>query len=332
VSSSYDIIIVGAGLAAATYCAVLKKTHKILVLDIRNHIGGNCYDYVDQGTFIHQYGPHIFHSPNPCIVSFLSLYTNWKPADFYLDAEIERDGQTLVTPFPYRKTSSLSLSTGQVVDLYFRGYSEKMWGIEWDNLPNFIRNRVPKDSPEYYPNQFVGFPANGYTHMMENMFDGVEIRLKAGTEDWKRISAKTVIYTGRPDFIDSIPELHLDFRSLKIDFTKDTSNQQAVRNFCHLKVPYVRKTWYSRLLGGNSNLCSTEVPYLASYDDPTPYYPMQFLNNPERFGRLQKAIRGRYPNLILSGRLGTYKYLDMYQVVGQSLAFVKSHFNAISLL
>ncbi len=328
-SIEYDILMVGCGLAAATYCAILKQSHKILVMDIRSHVGGNCYDYPDNGSFIHKYGPHIFHSPSPMIVDFLSKYTEWTPTNFQFEAEIDYNGLR-ITPFPYTKNNAQiigkELTPEEIISLYFEGYSQKMWGHPWAELPHTITGRVPKilDKPEYFPGQFVGFPKNGYTRMIENMLDGVEVRLNVGPYDWKQIRAKKVIYMGRPDRLHS--KLQLDFRSLDMQFIRDTSKSEAIRNFCHLKVPHTRKIWHGKLTGGNSDICSIETPKQASFDDLTPFYPMQFAGNPERFNCIQEEIKSTFPNLLLAGRLGTYKYLDMYQVVGQSLSFAKTHF------
>lgn len=329
----YDILIVGCGLTSATFCASLKHKYKILVIDTRNHIGGNCYDKYDCGSFIHMYGPHNFNSPNKSIVDFLSKYTEWDVRNFKFDAEIEYNNQLIVTPFPYSKLNNKILgkdiTEDEIIDLYFKGYSQKMWGYEWKDLPNIIRNRVPKyteDKPNYYPGKFVGFPKNGYTHMFENMFDGVDIKLNVDPNEWRYISAKTVIYTGRPDLIIPEENIHLGFRTLDIIFEKSEEKSEAIRNFCHTRVPYTRKVWYKKLTGGNSNLCSIEVPKMASYTDINPFYPMQFNGNVEKYQKIRDIVKIKYPNLIMAGRLGSYMYLDMWKAVAQSLAIVKSKF------
>lgn len=336
----YDLLIVGGGISAATLCACLKQTMRICVLDTRRHIGGNCYDYRSHGTYVHQYGPHIFHSSSRYVVEFLSKYTEWIPYHHSVAAEVEDNDVLKLVPFPYCKLSSQilgrSLDEAEVLDMFFREYSLKMWGLEWDALPQVIKGRVPKDTrdyPMYYPNQFVAMPKLGYSRMIENMFDGVELVLGTGAEEWTQILARRVIYCGRPDRI-SVPsqrisygELHdleLDFRSLEITFRPEKwPHQAAIINFCTSLRKHTRKTSYAKLTGGDSECVSYELPVAATVDDLAPYYPIPLDRNIRRYAKLRDLVLADYPNLRFCGRLGTYKYLDMYQAVGQALALAK---------
>jgi UDP-galactopyranose mutase len=339
----YDIVIIGAGISAATVCASLHPSLSICVLESRPSIGGNCYDQYADGSFIHKYGPHIFHSTSLDVVSFLSRFTTWAPITFRVEAEIEHDGRLLQVPFPYsRETATVlgrDLTSDEVIKCFFRGYSRKMWGIGWDELPPVIKGRVPKDtsgSSDYFPGQFVAMPKHGYTRMIENMFDGVDIHLGCGPNDWVDIPARTIIFCGRPDLIKIPGEdvtfgehygLSLPHRSLDINFADEPwETAAACKNFCSLQRPYTRKTSYTQLTGGHSKIVSTETPKQATADDLTPYYPIPLPENIERHQRLLVEIRKYYPQMIFCGRLATYKYLDMYQAVGQALAIVKRHF------
>jgi len=336
----YDLLIVGAGITAAALAATLKDRLKICVIDSRRHIGGNCYDFMSQGTLVHQFGPHIFHCPSPRIVAFLSNYTQWIPYRHTVTAEICDRGELRYVPFPYcRQTETVlgrQLSSPEVLDYFFRGYSRKMWGMEWEDLPNSVRGRIPSeltDTPLYYRDQFVALPRDGYTHMMGSMFDGVEIILGAEPQTWTGISAKQIVYTGRPDLlplpgttltIGETEQLQLGFRTLDISFASEQWRFETIcLHACTAAQPWTRKTAFGRMTGGESSIVSTETPRQAEHSDLTPYYPIELPANQQRLAALLPKIHAHYPNLHLLGRLGTYRYLDMYQAVGQALALAE---------
>src|SRR5262249_11485023 len=142
------------------------------------------------------------------IVSFLERFTQWTPYTHKVTAEISLGQEFRYVPFPYcKKTAEClgrQLSREEIIDAFYRGYSQKMWGKPWEALPQSIQARVPKDTadePSYYRDQFVALPRHGYTRMLENMLDGVELLLAAPPNEWTKISARTTVYTGRPDLI-----------------------------------------------------------------------------------------------------------------------------------
>jgi UDP-galactopyranose mutase len=142
----YDLLIVGAGLTAATLAARLKHRKRIVVIDCRLHLGGNCFDFKSEGSFVHRYGPHIFHSPDPRITTFLAQFTQWIPYTHSVTAEVKFGDKLQYVPFPFcRQTAdalSRNLDSEEIIDVFFRGYSEKMWGVPWESLPKSIRRRV----------------------------------------------------------------------------------------------------------------------------------------------------------------------------------------------
>lgn len=338
----YDLLIVGAGITAATIVSLLKKTHKICIIDTRLYFGGNCSDYEDNGSFIHLHGPHIYHSTSKAVTDHLSKYTKWKDYNYAVEAEIEHDGKIVTAPFPYSRLTAKSLgrelTQDEVIDRFFKGYSTKMWGMDWDKLPTVIKNRVPKDTaeqPNYFPGQFVGMPDKGFSHMIANMMDGVTIRLGVPTDEWVRIPARKVIFTGRPDLIKVPGEnatfgevygLNLAYRTLQIDFRTvgDWPYRAPVLNCCHTKIAYSRITNYAKLTGGNSNITSFETPKAIVPDEVSPYYPLPTPEQHVIWQNLTSTIRQHYPSILFAGRLGSHKYLDMFQAVGQGLALVKA--------
>lgn len=329
----YDVVIVGSGLTAATICA-LRKDKKILVVDVRHHIGGNCYDYKSGDTYFHKYGPHLFHSPNNEVVELLKKYTNFLPYRHRVTAELE-NGQRV--PFPYSKETEAiigKLSPNEVIDIFFKPYSYKMWGKSWEQLPKQITERVPKNTNEasdYFKDQFTGLPEAGYTHMMENMFYGRDIILGVSPNFWREVEAKTIIYCGRPDHIIMKNGLKaggminwLKYRNIDFEIRSEQWDAQTpVVNFCHLKTPYTRKSSFSSIYNGHSDLVMYEKPSEAFACDVTPFYPIPCDHNVETQLGLKKIIQIEYPNLIFAGRLGTSSYIDMWQCVLMGMDIAK---------
>jgi len=340
--SDCDILIVGAGISAATICAALKHKYKIRVVDTRAHLGGNCHDYGCGSGRVHMYGPHIFHTPNKEILEFLSKYTSFIDYEHSVEAEVLHKGKLVRTPFPYSKQSELPLdgvlSETEIIDTYFRGYSAKMWGMSWEDLPSTIKGRVPKDTidkPVYFPGQYVGFPTYGYARMFQNMFDGVHVALNASETQWTEIEAKKIIYCGRPDrILDKNTGLRLGnkglwlgFRSLDINvqFAKTWDVNAPVLNICHTARPETRITHYGKLHQvEDCRAISIETPYSPSVSEISPYYPVPTEANINNYKECVAQATKLYPNMLFLGRLGTYKYLDMHQAVGQALALANS--------
>jgi UDP-galactopyranose mutase len=368
----YDLLIVGAGLTAATLAAVLKRQMRICVVDWRTHLGGNCFDEHVAGSRVHRYGPHIFHCSDERIVKFLSQFTEWMAYEHRVVAEIEDErpktkderaaGETPAlryVPFPYCgatvRALGRQLSAEEVVEIFFRGYSRKMWGMDWGELPASVRGRVPRELsavPRYYRDSFVALPRWGYTRMMENMLDGVEVILGVGPEEWVEIPAREVVYTGRADLIP-VPggtatlaeraRLELDYRTVDIVFGEEHWPHEAVCvHSCTMERAWTRKTNYAVMTGGGKDerqktkdecaggggeppkggtpnaVVSTETPRAARAEELTPFYPVEVAENRRKYEALAGLIRLAYPHVHLAGRLGTYRYLDMHQAVAQA--------------
>lgn len=347
----YDILVVGAGISAATLCERLKRKYKICVLDVRDHLGGNCYDYSSNGARIHAYGPHIFHCPlaSRDVLDFIQPLAKqgWEEYTHSVEAEINDGGKLIRTPFPYSKETDKilgkSLTPEEVIALYFDGYSQKMWGMSFKDLPSTIQGRVPKDTldkPLYFPDQFVGFPKGGYTPMLENMFDGCDIILKADAKQWTTMKARKIVYCGRPDLIPMVDKPFalgsqitygagkdfdagwLEYKTLNIRFSQvDTWDAKAaVLNYCHHDTRVTRVTHYGQLHKNDSNIISTETPVgTALVSDLNPFYPFQSQKNLARIDRLRQAAKAMYPNIVLLGRLAQFKYIDMFQAIGAGM-------------
>ena len=331
----YDFVIAGAGISAATFAALMKKDYRICVVDVRPHIGGNCYDYKadSEGTYVHMYGPHYFHTANMEIVNFLSGFTEWRPYEHKVTAEIKLNDEFLRVPFPYSqetaKVIGRELSEEEVINLFFKSYSQKMWGKPFDDLPAFVKGRVPKDTKEnsnYFPGQFVGLPTKGYTHMMENMFDGVDFVLSADPNCWLNIPAKRRIYCGRPDRLDPLLKgVDLEWRNLRFKHKiEDWDSENQVINFCHENRQATRATSQGMVNGTNNRIVTYEYPY-EDKGELVPFYPVNTEENKNKMKKIKSHIAEQFPNVDLLGRLGTYTYIDMHQAVGQAMNLAKKY-------
>lgn len=328
-STDYDFVIAGAGISAAAFAASLKHLYRICIVDTRSHIGGNCYDYKadSKGTRVHMYGPHYFHTSNMDIVNFLSNFTEWREYEHSVSGEIEWEGQIKRVPFPYSletaKVIGRELTEEEVIEKFFKGYSEKMWGVSWDQLSSLIKNRVPKNTNEksvYFPNQFSALPTKGYTHMIENMIDGCDVLLSANEETWKEIPAKHYVYCGRPDYLVGMYTNPLDWRNIEFEHKiEDWDSEKQVVNFCHKHTSYTRKTSQGLINGTDSKIVTYETPTGTRGIDYAPFYPVLDRKNQEKITIIKDKIQREYPKLTLLGRLGVYKYLDMHQAVGLAL-------------
>ena len=183
------INIIGCGLSGITAACLLKNIHHITVFDTRNHIGGNCYDSNVAGTLVHNYGPHIFHTNNDQVYDLLSRHTEWT------SFRLQPKGNTYLglISLPYSKRTikelGIELTQDEIVRYIFKDYSEKQWGVPFNEIPQTITNRIPKtidcDDPTWFEGEkYQCIPKNGYTKMFEEMLVGVDVKLSCKPDDW----------------------------------------------------------------------------------------------------------------------------------------------------
>lgn len=354
----YDYLIVGAGFAGSVMAERLASQldRRVLLIDRRNHVGGNAYDCRDgAGVMIHQYGPHIFHTNAQRVVNYLSQFTDWRSYEHRVLAAV--DGKQVPIPINLTTLNSLYglkmnsaeaaqflaarastdldiVSSRDVVisqvglELYqkfFEGYTRKQWGIDASQLDKAVTSRVPTrtDSDDrYFQDKFQCMPSLGYTHMFERMIDHPNIDFFPET-DYADIKGSTkythVIYTGPIDEYFSHCFGKLPYRSLRFEHsTLDTSRYQktAVVNYPSLDVPHTRITEYKHLTGQVHPKTSITHEYPTSEGDP--YYPIPTPENAVLY-RQYEDLAERTHGITFTGRLGTYRYYNMDQVVAQSL-------------
>lgn len=357
----FDYLIVGAGFAGSVLAERLanKAGKKVLIIDKRNHIGGNAYDHYDKdGILVHKYGPHIFHTNSKEVFDYLGQFTPWRPYEHRVLASV--DGQLVPIPInlnTINKLYGLNLCSDQVEEFFisraekkdrvvtsedvvvskvgrelyekfFRGYTRKQWNLDPSELDASVTARVPtrtnKDD-RYFTDTYQAMPLHGYTHMFEKMLTHPNIKIMLNT-DYKEIMDvipyKEMIFTGPIDSYFNYCYGKLPYRSL--DFKFETHEQEFVQQTGTINYPneqaYTRITEFKYLTGQRH--AKTSVVYEFPKDEGDPYYPIPRPENAAIYKKYQ-LLAATLTNVTFVGRLGTYKYYNMDQVVAQSLTVFK---------
>lgn len=355
----FDWLIVGAGFAGSVLAERLAncRNERVLLIDRRPHIGGNAYDrYNEDGILIHEYGPHIFHTNSAQVFEYLGAFTEWRDYSHRVLARV--DGQLL--PIPINRTTinrlyGLSLSSDgeteawlasqvesmkeirtseDVVlskvgrDLYekfFRGYTLKQWGLEPSELDKCVTARVPTRTncdDRYFTDEFQAMPKHGFTRMFARMLGhpNIRIMLQADYRDISKVVPhRRLIYTGQIDEFFDFRYGRLPYRSLHFEHvTLDTERHQpvAVVNYPQTE-RFTRVTEYKHVTGQHHP--KTAITYEYPSDCGDPYYPVPRPENRRLYKRYED-LAAAMPGVWFAGRLATYRYYNMDQVVGQALA------------
>ncbi|MBB6575456.1 UDP-galactopyranose mutase [Xanthomonas arboricola] len=359
----FDYLIIGAGFAGSVLAERLAAGlgKRVLVVDRRPHIGGNAYDFHDDaGVLIHRYGPHIFHTNAQRIVDYLSNFTQWRPYEHRVLAQAgEQQVPIPINMTTLNRLYSLQLTSEEdaaaflasraepVADIqtsedvvinqvgrelyetFFQGYTRKQWGLDPSQLDKSVTSRVPtrtNDDDRYFTDTFQQMPLHGYTRMFERMLDHPNIKVMLNT-DYRDIRDELdydqLVYSGPVDEYFDYCYGKLPYRSLKFEHsTVDQEHFQSVAtvNYPAEDVAYTRITEYKHLTGQQHSKTSLTHEYPSAEGDP--YYPIPRAENAELYRRYER-LAAETPNVTFLGRLGTYKYYNMDQVVGQALALFK---------
>ncbi|MEJ7587971.1 MAG: UDP-galactopyranose mutase [Ferruginibacter sp.] len=357
----FDYLIVGAGFAGSVIAERLASqlNKKVLIIDKRDHIAGNAFDFYDKdGILVHKYGPHIFHTNSEDVFNYLGKFTSWRPYEHEVLTNVE--GKLVPIPinlntinqlydldlnsdqleafFEERaeKKSRIKTSEDVVVskvgrDLYekfFRGYTRKMWNLDPSELDASVTARVPtrtdKDN-RYFTDTYQAMPAHGYTQMFSKMLSHPNIKIMLNT-DYKEIMDmipyKELIFTGPIDEYFNYCYGKLPYRSL--DFKFETLDQANFQSKGTINFPnehaYTRITEFKFLTGQEHN--KTSIVYEFPKDGGDPYYPIPRPENGELYKKYL-CLADSMANTYFTGRLATYKYYNMDQVVAQSLTLFK---------
>ena len=353
-----DYLIVGAGFAGSVLAERLAAHagKRVLLIDRRDHIGGNAYDCLNaDGILVHRYGPHIFHTKSEEVFAYLSRFTKWRPYEhrvrtsvrgmllpmpINLDTinrlyDINLDADQLERFFAARAEAAVPCRTSEdvvvsrvgreIYELFFRGYTRKHWGLDPSELDSSVTARIPirtNRDDRYFDDPYQAMPLHGYTRMFENMLDHPNIAISLGVAFQDLGSARfgpNVIFTGPIDEYFDFRFGKLPYRSLRFEhrtIAVDQFQPVAVVNYPNER-PYTRITEYKHLTGQSHQ--KTSVTYEYSQADGDPYYPIPRKENAALYARYKSAAEA-CDNVRFVGRLATYKYYNMDQVVAQSLA------------
>jgi len=352
----YDYLIVGCGLFGATFANKAKEDgKKSLIIDSRNHIGGNCYTENLEGINIHKYGPHIFHTNNEEIWSYVNKFSkfnhyvnrpkvNYKnkifsfPINLFTlyqlwgvstpkEAEQKINDSKININNPSNLEEWILSQVGEEIYYTFiHGYTKKQWGKDPKELPSLIIKRLPirfNFDDNYFFDRFQGIPIGGYTQMISNMLEGIDIILDENyfnkREYWNS-KAKKIIFTGKIDEYYNYKYGELEYRSLRFEtekvFVKDYQGN-AIINYTEYNIPYTRVIEHKHFEFGSQEYTYVTKEYPQGWDrKKTPYYPINDEKN--------NYIYNKYKNIkdesvIFGGRLAEYKYYDMHQIIASAI-------------
>src|SRR5687768_3583815 len=352
----FDYLIVGAGFAGSVLAERLAagSDKKVLLCDRRPHIGGNAYDhYNEAGILVHKYGPHIFHTNSREVFEYLSRFTEWRPYQHRVRASV--DGQIVPIPINLDTINTLyglSLTSFEVEEFFkkvaepvervktsedvvvskvgrelyekfFRNYTRKQWGLDPSELDASVTSRVPTRTnrdDRYFTDTYQAIPLHGYTRMFEAMLAHTNIKVMLNTDYRDVVDMlpwKHMIYTGPIDAFFNYQYGKLPYRSL--EFRHETLPQEQFQAVGTVNYPndygYTRITEFKHITGQAHP--KTSVVYEYPRADGDPYYPVPRPENAQLY-RKYEALADATENVTFVGRLATYKYYNMDQVVGQA--------------
>ena len=361
----YDFLIVGAGLFAATCAHELnKRGYKVLVVEKRNNIAGNIYTEEIEGIQVHKYGPHIFHTSNKVVWDYLNQFIKFNdyinmPIAYYkgkyynmpfnmntfhqvfgvntpeearerIESEIK---EANIKEPKNLEEKAISMVGKTIYEMLVKGYTQKQWGRPCNELPPFIISRLPvryEYNNNYFNDIYQGIPIGGFTKMVANMLNGIEVRLGVDyleNKDELDQLADQIIYTGEIDKYFNYCYGALEWRSLR--FEEEVLDQPdyqgvAVVNYTEYEIPYTRiaeHKYFDTTQKSNKTVITKEYSKTWSVGDEA-YYPINDQKNGELYAKYKELAEGN-PKVHFGGRLGTYSYYNMDVVVEKALQLVE---------
>lgn len=363
---NYDYLIVGAGLFGAVFARQAMDSGKTcLVVERRDHIGGNVYTEEVEGVTVHRYGAHIFHTSSREVWDYVNRYADF---NHFINTPLANyEGKLYNLPFNMHtfyqmwgvttpaeakaiiaaqreeiadtptnlEEQAISLVGRDIYEKLVRGYTEKQWGRSCTDLPPFIIKRLPVRftfDNNYFNDPYQGIPKEGYTALVERLLEGAEVRLGVdylADRDALNALADAVVYTGPIDAYYDYCYGALEYRSLRFESeTLDTDNYQgvAVVNYNERQIPYTRIIEHKHFAFGKGDKTVITREYPADWaPGAEPYYPVNDETNQALYRRYRELAQGE-KRVIFGGRLGRYQYYNMDQVVASALAITKELF------
>ena len=354
----YDFLIVGSGFfgSICTY-ELNKKGHKVCVIDKRDHIGGNCYTSNRDNINVHDYGPHIFHTSNEKVWSWINQFTTFN--NFTLRPVANYKGEIYSLPFnmwtfskiynithPHQlieklkkyqnndpknlEDCAISLVGKKCYKKLIKGYTEKQWRKSAKELPKEIIERLPVRltyDNNYFNDKYQGIPIGGYTQIFEKLLDGVDVKLNTDFFKDELPKYKKLIYTGPIDKYFNYQFGPLEYKTVEFEHMRlDLNNHQgaAIMNYTEKKVPKTRTIEHKHFENSNSDVTwvTDEFPVEYNSEINDPYYPVNDKTNNKIYEQY-KNLSINEKNVYFGGRLAEYKYYDMDKVILSALNFVE---------
>lgn len=364
----YDYLIVGAGLFGSIFAhEATKRGKKCLVIEKRDHIGGNCYTENIEGINIHKYGAHIFHTSNKMVWDYIQQFAEFNrftnsPVARYKDelyslpfnmltfnkmwgvitpqeaeAKIKDEiAKENITEPKNLEEQAISLVGRDIYEKLIKGYTEKQWGRKCTELPAFIIKRLPVRytyDNNYFYDTYQGIPIGGYTGIFEKMLAGIEIKLNVdffAEREYYESLAENIVFTGMIDEYFGYQFGKLEYRSLKFENELlNTPNYQgnAVVNYTESEVPFTRIIEHKHFEFGSQEKTYITREYSKEYKEGDEPY---YPINDLRNNEIYeqyKALANQKSNVIFGGRLAQYKYFDMHNIIAEALTCVDMHFS-----
>lgn len=357
----YDYVIVGAGFFGATFARIATDAgKKCLVIDKRNHIGGNAYSEKRDGIDVHMYGPHIFHTNNEQIWEFVNRFSEFN--NFVLSPKVYRDGRMYSLPFNMNtfyemwgcttpqqakqiidsqkfngdpknlEEQALSLVGRDIYELIIRDYTAKQWQKEPKDLPSFIIKRLPLRfiyDNNYFDDRYQGIPVNGYDRLFFSMLNGIEVVLGVDYHEHRTYwnsQGKKIVYTGKIDEFFDYEFGELEYRSLDFEhqlLEVDNFQGNSIVNYPDLSVPWTRIVEHKHFTRAKTEhtIITKEIP--TKWDrTKVPYYPINDNKNNSIYEKYREKSEST-DKFIFGGRLSDYKYYDMHQAIGAAIKTAK---------
>ena len=362
----YDYLIVGSGLFGSVFAhEAKKKGYKCLVVEKRDHIGGNIYTYELEGINIHRYGAHIFHTSNKEAWDYINQFATFNnfvnsPIAFYKDElynlpfnmntfskmwgirtpqeaeKIISEQRKEVKKIENLEDQAISLVGRDIYEKLIKGYTEKQWGRSCTELPPEIIKRLPVRytyNNNYFNDIYQGIPIGGYTQIIEKLLDGIEVRLNTDfckeKEELSKLAIK-ILYTGALDAYFDYSLGLLQYRSEKFELERlEEENHQgvAVVNYTEREVPYTRIIEHKHFENSSSPVTYISKEYPVDYSETgEPYYPINDKVNTELYNKYIELAK-KDDKLLLGGRLALYSYFDMDKTIIAALELVKNSLN-----
>jgi UDP-galactopyranose mutase len=357
----YDYLIVGSGFFGSICAHELTKSgKKVLVIDSRNHIGGNCHTETKDNINVHTYGPHIFHTSNKKVWDWINQFVEFN--NFRLSPVANYKGELYSLPFsmwtfnklwgvnsPQQakhiiddqskdigeprnlEEQAIKLVGRDVYEKLIKGYTTKQWRKDPKELPKEIIKRLPVRftyDNNYFNDTYQGIPIGGYSQIFEKLLDGIDVKLNMDYFTDKLPEHDKVIYTGPIDRFFNYKYGELEYKTTKFNHRHlDTNNFQgtALMNFTEEDIQHTRIIEHKHFENVQTNTTWVTWEYPTEYvvGQTEPYYPVNDLHNNKKY-EMYKLETEKLDNIYFGGRLAEYKYYDMHQVIESALNFVKT--------